>query len=308
MISVICTTYNMRPYLQRCIESVINQTYRDIEIIIVDDGSTDDTGGLLDQIRQRDPRIKTITQENKGHSAARNAGTRESSGECLYFIDADDYIHPHTLQILHGNLKTGDADISIGNVTRGELQRGGLVNRFRTYTPDEALEIVTDCRYGPIQDPRKLPFTATWNKVYKRELFKDIRFPEGRTHDDNFTVHRFMAAAQRIAFTSAVTYRYTYKENSISNDGLYSNTDMIQAYEDRVRFFEEQGLDRYLPDTVGYLMYVYSMTYERTKDAGIKVQADEFYNRNKDIIDGHRVGRTNYERIKILFEKNNSLC
>ena len=307
MISVICTTYNMAGYITKCIRSVLGQTYRDTEIIIIDDGSEDETAGILERFRQQDSRIRVITQSNKGHSEARNVGVEASRGDFIYFIDADDYIHPQTLLTLKENMDVTGADISIGNVTRGILQCGGLINERKMLTLGEALKIVTECRYTVFENPMKLPLTATWNKIFKRRMFDNVHFPAGRTHDDNFTVHRFLADAEKVVYTPAITYRYTNKPNSISNTGLYSNMDMVMAYEDRIQFFDERRLTKYLPDTLAYFMHVCARTYECTKDREPIYRAMAKAVQYESMINEHRAGRTNYERIKNLFENHNSI-
>lgn len=268
MVSIICATYNMADYIQRCIDSLLAQTYKDIEIIVINDGSTDNTAEILNGFQ---PFITVITQENKGHSEARNVGMANAHGEYLYFIDADDYIHPQTIEILMNHLIETDADISIGNYTRHRDLNDTLNDTFTVYSSTEALEILTrDVK--PI-DKQQLAFTTTWNKIFKRELFDDIKFPSGHIHDDNFTAHRLLGRANKIAYTSAVLYFYTYKEHSMSNDGVYSNRDMMLAYQDRIAYLAECGLTQFLPDVYKKYKHICLSTYRRLHDYSIVEEA-----------------------------------
>lgn len=315
MVSIIITTYNMADTLERCIRSVMRQTYAKlyrIQLIVVDDGSTDNTKEVLENVKlyaQDHIEVKFIMcLKRYGHSAARNTGIEESSGEYLYFLDADDYIHPSAIQILMDNLTATKSDISVGNVTRlNDLQVGGLINEQRILTPDEALGIITKYNDTPFMSSMKLPLTATWNKIFKRELFDDIRFPEGKTHDDNFTAHRLISAAKQLVFTPAVTYRYTYKENSISNTGLYSNTDMMEAYEDRIKFFDQEKKADFLVESCAYYLYVVRKTFENTGSADVLEKALAFIEPYKTEVMAHRAGASNYAWVDLKHEENNNL-
>lgn len=270
MISVICTTYNMAEYLRRCITSIINQTYKDTEIIIVDDASTDNTAEILSEFQQ----CTIITQPcNTGHSEARNCGLAHAHGEYFYFIDADDYIHPQTLELLMDNMTATNADISIGNFIRHDELPDILNNRFRVYTSHEALKTLTRYDGLSIMDKRQVAFTATWNKIFKRELFDDIKFPSGHVRDDNFTAHRLFAKADKVVYSSAITYFYTYKEHSMSSDQLYANRDLMLAFQDRIKFFEENGLTQYLPDTNRRYKDICIKTYRCMRDYSIVEEA-----------------------------------
>jgi glycosyltransferase involved in cell wall biosynthesis len=227
MISIILATYNTADYLERCVNSIINQTYKDLEIIIVNDGSTDNTAEILNEFQQKDCRIKMIHQENKGHSEARNVGMDNAHGDYYFFIDSDDYLHRQAIEILWNNMQETGADISIGNTTREKELETTLENDYYVYSTMDALSILTDY-HSPLQR-HKLPFTATWNKIFKASLFSNVRFPTGHIRDDNFTCHRLIYNAKKIVFTKAKTYFYTYREGSVSNKGLI-NKDFMLAY------------------------------------------------------------------------------
>lgn len=299
-ISVICTVYNTKEYLLRCIESVLCQTHTAIEFIIVDDGSTDGSTDIIKEYISKDNRVKMIRQENQGHSEARNVGLANATSDYIYFLDSDDYIHPRTLEVLFSNLIENDADISIGNCIRYNKIPDQIDNNFKVLTPNEVLKRVTYFNFGSDRDPVKLPLTATWNKIFKREIFDNIKFPSGYTHDDNFTVHRIMAAAKRIVFTYGITYFYTLRQDSIVTKGLYRNPDMILAYVDRIKFFEENNMYEYLSDTCSYYLYVCYKTYMTTGDPSVMYSAREFCKLYKNYVKDHIRGKEYYNIITCM--------
>ena len=267
MISVICTIYNTRKYLKKCIESILDQTYNDIQIVLIDDGSTDGSAEILDDYAKRDTRIKLIHQQNKGHSEARNVGLLASEGEYVYFVDSDDYIHPRTLEILYNNMITYDADVSVGNVSR-RVPLDVSNNRCRAFSNMEALHVIVDAVKVHYMNSTFLPMCATWNKIFKKSIFDNIKFPTGHVHDDNFTVHKIYYKAERIVLTSAITYFYTRNDNGIVAKGLYDD-DMILAYEDRIKFFQDHSLNELIPLTYQRYEEVLYRTYMQKKDPAL---------------------------------------
>lgn len=300
MITIILTTYNMAEYLTQCVQSIINQTYKDLEIVIVDDGSTDGSAEILDGFQQADPRIKVIYQENKGHSEARNIGIENAHGEYYYFIDADDYIHERTIETLWNNMQETGAIMSIGGVTRkGELECNPG-DGYYIYTPLEALAIVTDYHSG-IPLP-KLPFLATWNKLLKAGWFTELRFPSGHVHNDHFLYHKLLYRADRIVLSKSKTYFYRYKQHSISNDGLYKNKDLILATKDQIAFFKDKGLTQFLSDTCSYMLKVYLETYKAMNDYSVMEDAEQFLKDNQKYIVHNYWGEQHIEEINNILK------
>jgi len=158
MISVIVPVYNVEPYINQCIDSFLAQTNKDIEIIIIDDGSTDQSGIICDSYSNS--RITVIHTKNHGLSAARNVGIDNAHGEFLYFIDSDDWIEPYMLEQAVSAI--GSADILC------------LTNYSNTYTAYEALIALINGKFG----------YAIWSKLFRKSCFSSIRFPEGRIHED----------------------------------------------------------------------------------------------------------------------------
>ena len=293
-VTVILVNYNMAEYLDRCIQSIISQTYSFLEILIVDDGSEDGSAEIIERYRQSDPRVRTIYQENKGHSEARNVGMSNANSNYFFFIDADDYIRPECIEILMKNLKETDADISIGSSIR-EGDFPVIDNHYKVLYPEKALRILVS--YNSDQLVTQFSFNPTWNRIFKKELFENIKFPTGHVRDDNFTCHRLLGAAKKIVWTGTATYFYTRKLNSMSEEGLYANKDLILAHEDRVSFLKEKGYEQLLPDECSYYLLIAHRTFMKMGDYGIIRRAKEFINENRAYIEKHIDGKHNMENI-----------
>lgn len=271
LISVICTVYNTKQYLTKSLDSIFNQSYRNIEIILIDDGSTDGSDVILEDYSHLSYNVRLIHQSNKGHSEARNVGLSLANGDYIFFVDSDDIIHPRTLELLHNNLKETDADISIGQVYIGSSEPNFEFNsleltskNYSVFTNIEALHILVDSVNDNYRNSLFVPMCATWNKLFKRYLFNDVKFPAGRVHDDNATAHKLLYNANRVVVSSFKTYFYRQHTGSIVSRGIFDR-DMIWAMEDRINFFEEKELTDLLDAT--YLRYaqVLKYAYKKTK-------------------------------------------
>ncbi|WP_022772809.1 glycosyltransferase family 2 protein [Butyrivibrio sp. AE2015] len=209
LISVIVPIYNVEKYLEKCIYSITNQTYKNLEIILVNDGSTDNCSTIIDSFIKLDNRIKYFFQENAGLSAARNTGIENASGDYYLFIDSDDYIHPRMVEILYNNLKEYNADISICDlhwIEEGESVGEYVDNNPMVYSGKDVLrKLIGD----------DLISVVAWNKLYKKEIFEEIRYPVGRIHEDEFVIHRILAKCHKSVYTDAKLYFYIKRKGSI---------------------------------------------------------------------------------------------
>ncbi len=211
IISVIVPIYNVEPYLKECIDSIVNQTYRDIEIILVDDGSTDHCGQICDSYT--DSRIKVFHTENHGLSAARNFGIDHSIGDFLFFIDSDDWIEPIVLERAIENIGNGDILC--------------LDSKEAVYSGYEAL----------VANIKGVIDNAAWNKLYKRECFESTRFPDGRIMEDVATTYKLLFHAKRVICINYNGYHHRYREGSISNTrNLVIYADNWTAFLERCQF------------------------------------------------------------------------
>jgi glycosyltransferase involved in cell wall biosynthesis len=239
-ISVIVPVYNMEVYLEACISSIINQTFTDLEIILINDGSMDCSGSICDQFQQLDHRIRVHHKANQGLSSARNTGIDLSTGEYLAFVDSDDTIKEDMLELLYQQITEKDADFVFCDYYRKEeidsippmitgILESKLLNQKQLF---EWLYLPEYCIILPV----------SWNKLYKKELFHNLRFPEGRYHEDEFLIHKIIAKTHKAVFLNAKLYGYLLRSNSIVGTGnLKMKKDILDALHDRTVFFQEQG-------------------------------------------------------------------
>lgn len=223
MISVIVPVYNVEPYLRKCLDSIINQTYRDLEILIIDDGSTDNSGRICDEYRS-DDRVRVFHTENHGLSAARNLGLDNANGEWIGFVDSDDWIEPDMYEGLIKRAEESRADV---------VECGSLFEYPTKTTKHSAVqslipetESVSSLLKGKVS-------TLVWNKIYNRKLFDLTRFPDGRSFEDIATTHKIIKNAKVVGAPDYL-YHWLQRESGISQSHDLKNLiDYWLAYKDR---------------------------------------------------------------------------
>lgn len=211
LISIVVPVYRVQEYLSRCVESLQRQTYSELEIILVDDGSPDRCGEMCDLFAAQDNRIRAIHQTNRGLSAARNAGTMEAKGEYITFVDSDDWVHPEYVERLWRVIQRTGADLAVcaDQKVSAEQDAGvaaGLTDCFSCLSREDAL---AEMLYqGRIE-------TNAWGKLYLTRHAKECLYPEGRLFEDLATTYRFFALAEKVAVCDAVLYYYWQRPDSI---------------------------------------------------------------------------------------------
>ncbi len=239
MISVIVPIYNTEKYLPRCLDSLFSQTYLDVEFILVDDGSTDNSGTIADQYN--DPRFLIFHTENHGLSAARNFGIKQAHGEWLMFVDSDDWVEPGFCEIPYQAAIHDDADLVIFGAYDIKDKK------FTGWKPSTSTE-VTD-----LERAVKCGDVVVWNKLYKRELFDGIRFPEGRVCEDIAVTHKTLINAKRIIMIPDVLYYKIYRSYSLSHyRSAKSKRDAFVSALERAEDLETFGCaeDVYVPTLI----------------------------------------------------------
>ena len=240
LISIVVPIYNVKEYLDACIKSIINQTYKNIEIILVDDGSTDGCADLCDEYKKFDSRIRVIHKENGGLSDARNTGLEVASGVYIVFIDSDDYVNVNMVKELYDAIIKTNSDISICKFKRVKSE---IIDIYEN-KENKSLEILSGKRvieevYGG--NGEEISFVA-WNKMYKKDLFYDneIRYPKGRIYEDTFTTYKLLYYSKAIAIIDKYLYYYRVREGSIINtnitkgrciDAIDSDTSAVSDFE-----------------------------------------------------------------------------
>jgi len=232
VISIIVTVYNIGKYLSACVESILKSTYRDFEVILVDDGSSDGSAAICDDMSQ-DERVRVIHQENKGVSAARNAGLDSATGDYIMFVDGDDLIHPNMLQVLINAIQEGDYDASM--VYGVQVMEGG----HEQYTDDKELGLVTKSKvlsqsnflrglFGT--SGSEFQYIVVWNKLYKCELVQDIQFQKTGSEDLEWSLQMGLKT-QTINCIEARMYYWIQHPTSITHKGINPvQIDRINTY------------------------------------------------------------------------------
>lgn len=210
-ISFIIPVFNTEEYVKKCIESVIDQTYKNIEIIVIDDGSTDNSLKICNEIGMKDNRIKIYHKENGGLSSARNYGIKKASGDYLYFLDSDDYIPLDSAEVLINISEKYNSDIVIGNYQKV------YENQKAVTKEDNISEIKEFNKYEAVKNMfYEIDFsTGAMMKLFKKELFNKIEFPLGKKYEDLATIYKVFFKAKRITYTNKIVYYYLIRKSSI---------------------------------------------------------------------------------------------
>ncbi len=296
LISIIVPVYNVTKYLRTCLDSIRKQTYTNIEVILVDDGSTDGSQKTCDEYTHIDERFICIHKKNGGLSDARNEGIKLASGKYGMLVDSDDYIHRDSVRLLYQNLISADADMAIGNYRRVKFDEkveleGNPDNKITEYSTIDALKELCELEYNYFTANHIQQFTSAWNKLYKMDILKKVPFPKGKVFEDVATAHSFLHACKKIVYTDAILYFYLIREGSISRVAV-KNTDMITAFENRIEYFKSNGLDELLPNTYQTYLTVLMRTYvhliETPDSPAIKKEIVEkakfIYKEQKDVL------------------------
>ena len=235
LISVIVPVYKVAPYLDRCVQSIVDQTYENLEIILVDDGSPDNCPAMCDAWAARVSRIRVIHKENGGLSDARNAGMSAAGGEYIAFVDSDDWIEPEMLEGLARAMETDGSDIAACTVR--------MV--WEDETPDRLLTVQMN-RVLDRYEAQKALLEETllkqpvWYKLYKRELIRDIPFEVGKYHEDVFWSYQAVGAAERVSLIEYTGYNYFQRTDSIMGEGYsLKRLDAVEAAERRYHYIAQ---------------------------------------------------------------------
>ena len=235
LISVVVPIYKVEPYLEKCIQSILKQTYKNLQVILVDDGSPDNCGKICDEYAKKDNRIEVIHKENGGLSDARNVGIKKARGEYIGFVDSDDYISDTMYEDMYNLLRENKAEVCICNfyeVKENELIIKNKDNGSKDYNKIEILkEILLD----------KNIQSYAWNKLYKIELFKDIQYPVGKKYEDIGTTFFVLEKCNKVVVTGKPEYYYLNRNDSIVNNVVPDTiTNYIELIDKRFDYVEKK--------------------------------------------------------------------
>ncbi len=242
-VSVIVPIYKVEPYLRRAVDSILHQTYHNLEIILVDDGSPDQCGKICDDYAKEDNRISVIHKENGGLSDARNAGLDAAGGEYIVFVDSDDFIAEDYIETLMQCLKKYDADVAM--CSYAVTDSVGYDDSIFKAAQDDTVE-VCDRRelLNNLYDANHKDatyFIVSWNKIYKASLWKDVRFPKGRIHEDEATTYKIYDRAEKGVYLHRPLYGYFTAPSSITRARFnVKRLQWMDALDDRIAYFEDK--------------------------------------------------------------------
>lgn len=255
LVSVIIPVYNIRTYLNQCIQSVCEQSYSHLEIILVDDGATDDSGVLCDELAERDPRIKVFHKENGGLSDARNYGLSQATGDYIYYLDGDDWIASNAIEKLVKTAIYFNADFVQGGFYYAYpdyLLKRKDISAILTYTPKEVMkELIID---GRIKN-------FAWGNLIRKELALKVPFLKGKTFEDAFWKYQIIEFTGKFVYNPYPGYYYRQRSGSISGNFTIKNLDLLEGVEQRLVYTAEHYPDLYLLALNKYWLLTYNFLH-----------------------------------------------
>lgn len=265
-VSVIVPVYNVEKHINRCVDSILNQTMQDLEVILVDDGSTDRSGEICDEYKERDIRIKVIHKKNGGLSDARNTGERNATAEYIIFLDSDDYIHKEMLETLYLPIKEQGVELSVCGVYNvygaEEIPQYSCIEEFLC-TGSEA--------FGLILEGNKIPGTIC-NKMIKKEIADKICFPVERLYEDVFYTLKLMPLVKQVHVTTKPMYYYVHRQGSITTSRFKeADMDIVYGYEETMKLVKRQ-YPELISQATFRLFWAYFIVVDRT------LELDDFKN------------------------------
>lgn len=233
IISVIVPVYKVEAYLDRCVQSILDQTYTDFELILVDDGSPDNCGTMCDAWAKKDSRIRVIHKENGGLSDARNAGIDIARGQYLSFVDSDDYIHPKMLEALYAGVTEHSLPVSVCGYTETEGEP--------LPEPSDLEAVVWNAQEFYLE--RCVNATVAWGKLYAADCFATLRYPKGKIHEDEFLTYKILFEHPSIAVVDCPLYGYFRNGAGITKSRWNpKHLQELQAVEEQCAYFKRHGL------------------------------------------------------------------
>lgn len=254
-VSIIVPIYKVEKYLNKCIDSIVNQTYNNLEIILVDDGSPDNCPKICDEYAKKDNRIKVVHKQNKGVSSARNTGLDISTGDYIMFIDGDDYIELNMIECMLKNMFDNNVDIVICNINYVFKEK-----EFIKYNESDQIlnnyeamkEFISD---GIVQ-------AVVWNKLYKKSILKNMKFVINKVHEDELFSYEVISRVNNIYYNSNAFYNYVQREDSITGKFSIKRLDGVDAAYQIMNSMKENYPSLYIQEKINFLnlcIYSYQM-------------------------------------------------
>ena len=286
-ISIIVPIYNVEMYLEECINSLIHQTYSNIEIILINDGSSDSSGKICDKYKEIDNRIRVVHKENGGVSSARNAGIRLVNTKYISFVDPDDYVSEQFIEKLYNSLVDNLADIAVCNFFT--IREKNIIEdrkiKNNSLNQEEALRLL-------VKD--EIMSSYLWNKMFKKELFENLQFDIGYRYEDIRIMHKIFLKAKKIVMIEDSLYYYRIRMDSITNSTLLNNSkELIDALEERCN--DLKGTIYFSDSYMTEMLQIRRILLEILIHCERK---EEFYHKNMHVL--KKLFKQNYKKINVL--------
>ena len=280
LISIIVPIYKVEKYLDKCIESIVNQTYKNLEIILVDDGSPDNCPQMCDTWAKKDSRIKVVHKPNGGLSDARNAGMKTATGEYVAFVDSDDWIDANMMETLYDELVSSDSDVVACGI-RMVWDDGSPDKILTKMCGRKVFSSKEEAMHNMIQGFCILQ--TVWNKLYKREKIVNIEFPFGQINEDEFWTWKAIANSDKVVFIDTPLYNYLQRSGSIMRSGKFNPLYVLDAKVERKEYMKENIPTLYDLCCVD-LLYTCLFQAQRAKFMLDKKVYANFYKKIKSIV------------------------
>ncbi len=273
LVSVIVPVYNSEKYLKDCVDSIVNQTYRNLEIILVDDGSTDASGDICDEYARQDGRVRVIHKENGGNGDARNAGLRIARGQWITMSDNDDILHKRQIETLLAVAHETDADIAVGSYRPFEVHEVPVEDEIQDDFLSMA-EVLSDKHLydDAFIQKRSLILTVPWSKICRKEVYRDVWYPAKSRHDDTWTTWKLYENAKRAAFLPIALHYWRDDPNSFGRRKFdTTHFEGMDAFRVQMEYFIKHGKQRYVEITFALFLETFFWCYNRMKECEMDV-------------------------------------
>lgn len=262
LISIIVPIYNVEKYIRKCINSIINQTYKNLDIILIDDGSPDRCGKIIEQYSQNDKRIVCVHKKNGGLSDARNSGLDIAKGEYITFVDSDDFIANDFIEKLYDCIKKNKTLISQCGIAYVD----DCDNLGKKIIPSKNLVEKYEYLKEMYNEEHSTDYVVVWNKMYHRSIFNKLRFPVGKIHEDEFTTYKFIYFQDKVTFTNDTIYFYRQNDDSITRKKFnIKRLDCLEALEERIIFYKSHNEEELINYTKKHYLHILILNYMKLK-------------------------------------------
>lgn len=267
IVSVIVPVYNSEKYLRACIDSIINQSYKNLDIILVDDGSTDSSGRICDEYAEKDSRVNVIHKANGGNGDARNAGLKHVKGKFIVWADNDDVVHSRQVEILLSIAQAKSLDIVVGwykAIEDGEFPQESAVDGLQTSN----VQILTEAHLNNDDFIKKysMILTVPWGKIYRKKLFEGVQFPAKSKHDDTWTTWKVYEKADKVGFVDEILYFWRNNPNSFGRIFDISHLSGMDAFKEQLEYFKDTHKQRYVEIVYAEYTEMFFWCYNRMRD------------------------------------------